>query len=159
MSAIGTGAAAAAKIVAGDILATVEIAAPPERVFKALTSAEIASWWVNPGVFETHEWSGDARVGGRWRASGVMLSAGTPWSLEGEFLVVEPPRKLVHTWHRGGAPEAPSTVTYDLERISSGTRLTLRHTGIQSPEIGKGTAAGWEASLRALAEKLAGRGG
>ena len=35
------------------IVASVEIAAPPARVFNALCSAEIVNWWVNPGVFDT----------------------------------------------------------------------------------------------------------
>jgi len=61
----------------GSILATVEIAASPERVFQALASEEIVEWWVRPGVFDTREWSGDVRVGGRWRASG--LARGKPF--------------------------------------------------------------------------------
>ena len=72
----------------------VEIAAPPQRVFQAIASKEIVEWWVNPGVFDTREWTGDVRKGGRWRATGVV--GGQPYALEGEFLEVDPPHKLVH---------------------------------------------------------------
>src|SRR5262245_24231214 len=114
MSMSDFGAArAVADLAAASIVATVEIVAPPERVFRALSSREIVDWWVRPGVFDTREWSGDVRVGGRWRASGI--GRGRPYALEGEFLEVDPPRKLVHTWHPVGSPDAPSTVTYIVE--------------------------------------------
>ena len=57
------------------------------------------------------------------------MTRGQPDVQEGEFLEVEPPRRLVHTWEGAGKPGLPSTVTYVLERIESGTRLTLRHAG------------------------------
>ncbi len=119
MTEIKSGAAKAlANLAEGEILATVEIAAPPERVFRALTSKEIVDWWVRPGAFDTREWTGDVRTGGRWRASGV--ARGQPYVLEGEFLEVQPPTKLVHTWQRPGMPGAPTTVTYHLQPIDGG---------------------------------------
>ena len=53
-----TGARAVADLAQGQLLASVEIAAPPERVFRALVSEEIRAWWVRPGVFDTREWAG-----------------------------------------------------------------------------------------------------
>jgi uncharacterized protein YndB with AHSA1/START domain len=46
-------ARAVADLAEGRILASVEIAAPPERVFHAVTTKEIVDWWVRPGVFDT----------------------------------------------------------------------------------------------------------
>jgi uncharacterized protein YndB with AHSA1/START domain len=146
-------ARAVADLTEGLILASVEIAAPPERVFRALTSNEILEWWVRPGVFDTREWTGDMRVGGRWRASGV--GNGRPYVLEGEFLEVDPPRKLVHTWQGVGAPEALTTVTYFLEVRDGRTRITLRHAGFTSRETCLNTCIGWETSVERLAESLA----
>ena len=145
-------ARAVADLAEGLIVATVEIAAPPERVFKALASKEICEWWVRPGVFDTREWTGDVRAGGRWRASGI--ARGKPYTLEGEFLEVDPPRKLVHTWQIAGAPGTPSTVSYLLEKLEGGTRLTLRHSGLVAPEVCTNTSIGWETSLERLAEIL-----
>ena len=71
MSEIKTHARAVADVIDGLIVASVEIARTPERVFQALSSREVVDWWVNPGVFDTREWSGDVRVGGRWSASGI----------------------------------------------------------------------------------------
>jgi len=137
---------------AGQIVATVDIAAAPDRVFRALASEEIVEWWVRPGVFDTREWSGDVRIGGRWRTSGI--ARGNPYVLEGEYLEVDPPRKLVHTWRLAGAPIPPSTVTYVLERRGNGTRLMLRHTGIASPESCANMCAGWESSFEHLLEMI-----
>jgi uncharacterized protein YndB with AHSA1/START domain len=112
----------------------------------------IVEWWVNPGVFDTREWTGDVVVGGRWRASGI--GRGKPYALEGEFLEVNRPQTLVHTWQGVGAPGAPSIVTYLLEPIAGGTRLTLRHVGIESPEVANNTCVGWKTSFERLAEIL-----
>ena len=134
MSTINIAAArAVADPAGGRLLACVEIEAEPEHVFRALTSEEITAWWVRPGVFDTREWSGDVCVCGRWRAAGV--SRGQPYVQEGEFLEIEPPHKLIHTWEGAGNPEMPSTVTYLLERFEKGTRLTIRQTGFVSCDV------------------------
>src|SRR5579864_2221681 len=139
---------------AGYVLASLEVAAPPERVFQALTSKEITEWWVRPGVFDTRDWSADVRVGGYWRASGV--GGGRPYVLEGEFREIDAPRKLVHTWQLAGMPGAPTTtVTYVLEPLDGGTRITLRHSGFNKGESCSNTALGWETSFERLAEILA----
>jgi uncharacterized protein YndB with AHSA1/START domain len=141
-------ARAVADLAEGLILATVEIAAPPERVFRALTSPEVVQWWVRPGVFDTREWAGDVRVGGRWRTSGV--ARGEAYALEGEYLEVDPPRKLVHTWLRAGSAGPPSVVSYRLDAIPGGTLVTLRHSGIAPAEAAANICVGWETSFERL---------
>jgi uncharacterized protein YndB with AHSA1/START domain len=136
----------------GTMVASVVLAAPPERVFQALASEEVTDWWVRPGVFDTREWSADLRAGGRWEASGV--GGAGPYRLEGEFLEVDPPRRLAHTWRAVGSP-ATTAVTYDLEAFEGGTRVTLRHSGFTSAEQCAGTCAGWETSFERLAQRLA----
>lgn len=149
----GTRARVVADHALGQLHASVEIAAEPERVFQALTSKEITAWWVRPGVFDTREWTGDVRAGGRWRAAGI--SRGQPYVQEGEFLEIESPHRLTHTWDGAGQPDAPSIVTYLLERLEKGTRLTLWQTGFVSGDVCNAFAIGWETSLNRLAEILA----
>jgi uncharacterized protein YndB with AHSA1/START domain len=152
MSEIKTHARAVSDLVDGRVVASVELAVGAERVFQALASRDVIDWWVNPGVFDTREWTGDVRVGGRWRASGV--ARGAPYALEGEFLEVDPPRKLVQTWHIPGAPGTPSTVTYLLEPIAGGTRLTVHHAGLAAPDQRDNVGAGWRSSFDRLSEIL-----
>jgi len=82
------------------------------------------------------------------------IGGGRPYGLEGEFLEIDPPRKLVHTWHLVGTPVAPTTVTYLLEQVDCGTRVTLRHEGFLSPEACSATCIGWETSFERLAELM-----
>ena len=74
---------------------------------------------------------------------------------ESEFLEVESPRWLVHTWERAGKPGVASTVTYLLEPTDGGTRVTLWHRGFASRDMCSAFAIGWETSLERLAEILA----
>src|SRR5262249_42746196 len=101
----------------------------------------------------TREWAGDARVGGGWRASGI--ARGEPYVAEGEFLEVDPARRLVHTWRGVGAPGKPTTVAYDLEKIDGGACLTLRHSCFAQQEACANFGVGWQTSLERLAEILA----
>jgi uncharacterized protein YndB with AHSA1/START domain len=138
---------------AGSIIAHAQIAASPERVFQALASDEVTKWWVRPGVFDTREWKGDVRAGGRFSASGI--GGGKPYTIEGEFTHVDAPRKLVHTWRLAGVPDAATTtVTYELEPRDGGTHVTLHHDGFATPEGATNTRIGWETSFEALEEEF-----
>jgi uncharacterized protein YndB with AHSA1/START domain len=137
----------------GTVIAHAQIAASPERVFRALTSSEITQWWVRPGVFDTREWNGDVRAGGTFTASGT--GKGQPYALEGEFTQVDPPRRLAHTWRLKGVPDAATTtVTYELEPRDGGTHITLKHSGFTSAESAHNTRIGWETSFDKLTELL-----
>jgi uncharacterized protein YndB with AHSA1/START domain len=138
-------ARAVADVTAGSILASVEIAASPERVFKAIASDEIAKWWGSPQLYRVTAWVGDVKPGGKFKSTGVGHD-GKPFSVEGEFLEVDPPRKLVHTWKPQWQPELPATtVTYRLEAVEGGTRITLKHEGFGNQAGScRDHANGWE---------------
>src|SRR5262245_49291550 len=96
MNNVNRGAArAVADIAEGYILATVEVAAPVERVYRGLASSDIVAWWVGPGVFDTREWTGDLRVGGLWRAS--AMARARPYTPEGACVHIDAPRKPAPT--------------------------------------------------------------
>ena len=152
MSSTQTHAHSVANVAEGSVIATVDLPISPERAFRALASPEIMQWWVRTGIFDTREWSGDVRVGGAWQASG--MARGQPYTLEGEFITVDSPRQLAHTWHRRGTPDAPTTVTYTLEPHDQGTRITLRHAGFTSAQACENTATGWQTSFERLLEIL-----
>lgn len=145
-------ARAVADLEEGLILATVEVAASPQRVFRVLASTEIIAWWIRPGVFNTAEWTGDVRAGGAWRASGT--GGGQPYVLEGRFTEVDAPSHLEHTWQAVGAPGAPTTVTYRVAAVAGGSRITLKHGTFASPEVCANTCLGWETSFEQLARFL-----
>jgi len=139
-------ARAVADLTDGVILAAVEIAAPPERVFRAISSEEIASWWGSPSTYRVTRWTGDIRPGGRWRSEGVSTD-GTAFAVGGEVLEVDPPWLLVHTWVYEHQPGDTTTVRYCIESIPGGSRLTIRHEGFTDRTSCEGHASGWERVL------------
>src|SRR5689334_14826520 len=63
-----------ADVTEGVIHASVEIAAPPERVFRALTDGdEVVRWWGSPETYRLTDFAADVRVGGQWRSRGVAV--------------------------------------------------------------------------------------
>lgn len=153
-SKIKNGARAVADIEQGRILASVEIAAPRERVFRALTSADVTEWWGSTETYRTTRWEADVRRGGHWRASGVGAD-GQEFSVEGEYLEVEAPEKIVQTWVAAWDGNNRTTITYRLEPIEGGTRVTLRHEGFDGrADSCRGHAEGWERVFDWLARYL-----
>ena|ERR1700730_11248706 len=52
--------------------AEVFIAAPPERVFQAITDpTQVPVWWGQQGTYRITEWKADLRPGGKWASVGV----------------------------------------------------------------------------------------
>ena len=133
---------AVADLAQGAIVATVEIEAPVERVYRALTSEEITRWWGAEGMYRTTHWEGDVRPGGRFRAAGVGAD-GRTFEVTGEYVEAEPPNRLVHTWNPDWNPGKPTLVSYRLETIEGGTRLTLRHEGFTSRDSCASHSNGW----------------
>ena len=142
-------ARALADLAAGSVFATVEIAAPAERVFRALSDPrELMQWWGSPETYRAHKWEADFQVGGLWVVEGKGAD-GTPYSVHGRFLEIDAPRRLVQTWQHSWDAEHPETkVTYTLDDVPLGTRVTVRHEGFGSRTAAcSGHANGWERVL------------
>ena len=72
-------ARAIADVSTGLILATVTIAAPPERIFAALTDpSELPRWWGADDLYRTTTHTSDLRKGGAWRSEGRGARPGRP---------------------------------------------------------------------------------
>jgi uncharacterized protein YndB with AHSA1/START domain len=142
-------ARALADLDAGVVLATVEIAAPAERVFRALTDPrELVAWWGSPETYRAHKWEADFRVGGTWRVEGKGAD-GHPYSVHGQFLEIEAPRRVVQSWqHDWDAGHPVTKLTYTLDDVAGGTRVTVRHEGfVKRSEACSSHARGWERVL------------
>lgn len=146
-------ARAIADVARGMLLATIDIAVPPERVFRAITTAELANWWGAPDLYHVTQFTGDVRVGGAWRSDGVDKD-GKPFSVEGEYLEVEPPNTLVQTWRYDWDPtKTVTTITWRLNAIPGGTRVVIRHEGFgDAQDACVGHANGWERVLSWLSQ-------
>lgn len=141
-------ARAIADVTQGMLLATIDIVATPERVFRAVTSEELTRWWGSEDTYRTTKWSGDVRVGGTWRTEGIGRD-GKPFSVHGEFIDVDPPRKLVQTWrYDWDTGDSVTTITWRFEPIEGGTRVIVRHEGFGNAQAAcQNHAEGWERVL------------
>ena len=81
----------------GTIIATAELGAPLERVFRALTEPdELERWWQHPDYYKTKGWNLDVRVQGAWSVT-THFADGTTNVGSGEFAEIDAPRKIVMT--------------------------------------------------------------
>jgi uncharacterized protein YndB with AHSA1/START domain len=126
------------------------IAASPETVWELLVDPEQAVRWM--GQVATL----DAHPGGLYR---VEVIPGN--TARGEFVVVDRPRRLVHTW--GWEPESGSTVTpgsttveYELIPTDGGTTLRFTHRDLPSEEAATSHAQGWDHYFERLVAVSAG---
>ncbi|THD44763.1 MAG: SRPBCC domain-containing protein [Bradyrhizobium sp.] len=148
------GARALADLDEGLILAAITIAAPPERVFRAIASDEITKWWGSDQVYRVTRWTSDLRVGGSWRSEGVGAD-GTAFSVQGEYLEIDPPRKLVQTWSYDWGDKLVTKLTYRISAIPEGVKLVVRHEGFKGRrEDCASHEKGWETVLTWLSNYL-----
>jgi uncharacterized protein YndB with AHSA1/START domain len=104
------------------------IAAPRERVFEALTDPnQVSQWWGHKGRYHMENFSMDVRPGGKWSTTGVSATSGNI-SVHGEFLEIDPPRRLSYTWISSWLQKV-TNVLWELENLNGGTLLKLTHAG------------------------------
>ena len=161
-----SGITSSADVEKGIVTVVADIAASPERVFHALTdAAEVPRWWGAEGVYRTAKWESDLRPGGKWKSyiaapEGSKMSdprTPEPQTVGGEYITVDPPRVLEFTWSPSWDGFAVSTVRYDIEPTSSGSRLTVTHSGFAGrPDVGAAHGEGWVRVIGWLANYVAG---
>jgi uncharacterized protein YndB with AHSA1/START domain len=144
---------------AGMLLASAEVAAPPERVFAALMSGEVERWWKRPGVDRLKDWRADLRPKGGWSVC-VALSDGRRFDEWGEICAVEAPNRIVLTRHFGGDPligDRETTRAYHFEPSPYGTLITVREDGfLGRPQAAHVAADNWEQIFGCLDAYLSG---
>ena len=150
---------AIADVASGVVKAEIEIEATPDRVFHSLTDPrELGAWW-GSAEYRTHSWQVDLRVGGKWSTI-ARAADGTEMTVDGEYLEVDPPRRLVFTWRPSWEGYAVTTVRCDLEPTAAGTRVRITHTGFgDNIDSAMGTGEGWKRVLEWLAAHLGDRRG
>jgi uncharacterized protein YndB with AHSA1/START domain len=96
------------------VVAEIFIAAPPARVFQAISDpSQLPRWWGQDNLYHVTKSIMDVRPGGKWRSEGKGAD-GTAFYVEGEYVEVDPPRLLVHTWN-SSYDTARTLVRWELE--------------------------------------------
>ena len=134
------------------IVGEVEVDAPPELVFRALTDpAQLIPWW-GDDICKTSVWEMDARLGGKWRfeasdSSGkIVVNGVSRFQAYGEITEFDPPPVLAYTWlgNWHDHPERPSTARWELSATKTGALVKVTHGGLaDQPVARKDYAGGW----------------
>jgi uncharacterized protein YndB with AHSA1/START domain len=142
------------------VIAEVFVAAPPARVFQAISDpTQLPRWWGQDGMYHVTKSIMDVRPGGKWRSEGVGAD-GTQFYVEGEYLEVDPPRKLVHTWF-GSFHQQQTVVSWELQpqtvnalhpsgprKSGTGTLVRVKHEGFgTNVKSAKDHGEGWKRVL------------
>jgi len=126
---------------------SIYVDAPPAEVFAHFTDADALSSWM-----------GD-RAQVEPRPGGVFLIYFEDRVVEGRYLVVDFPGRLVVTWGRHGSVRLPpggSTLEVTFTAEGTGTRVSVVHTGLPDPERAL-HALGWSHYLSRLAAAATGK--
>jgi uncharacterized protein YndB with AHSA1/START domain len=133
------------------IVYTIYIAATPEKVWQALTSAEFSRKY-----FSGHAVEVDLRVGGAF----IMRTPDGALHISGEVIECDPPKRLTVTfnvnWPALIEKLGPTLVTYEVEQAGDAVKLTMlqSHDRTHSDDILSGGRQGWPAILSSLKSLL-----
>ncbi len=135
------------------ICCEIDIAAPPKRVFKALTDpAQLMQWFTNPGC-PVKEWNFDARLGGKYNYASTPVQDVAGYKCHGEVVEFDPPRVLAYTWIGSWHDDKhlATTVRYELTAVGTGTQVRVTHSGLASEaNAQKDYSGGWPGVLTSL---------
>lgn len=123
--------------------------APIEETFRWFTEPELLERWMSPaGAVEAEV---DFRIGGAFRI--VMRDAEVAIEHRGEYLEIDPPRRLVFTW-RSRYTAGASLVKVSLEPESDAlTRVEIVHSQLPA-DVADAHAGGWGAMADRLGQEL-----
>jgi uncharacterized protein YndB with AHSA1/START domain len=125
---------------------SIHIAADPEVVFDYFTRAEALTRWMGDTA------DVDPRPGGRF-----TLRFGNR-RVEGRYLEVDRPKRLVISWGRAGSrtfPPQSSVLEVTFTAESDGTLVSIVHSGLPGGELHR-HALGWQHYLPRLSTAAAG---
>lgn len=142
------------------IVATRRFAAPPEAVYRAHTDpALLQQWLLGPEGWTMPVCINDAKPGGKFRYEWVNAK-GQGFHITGEFLELEPARRIVHVERMFLPDRTPDNhVETVFEPDGAGTlmtiRMTLPDTKTRAAMLATGMEHGMEASYARLEEMIA----
>jgi uncharacterized protein YndB with AHSA1/START domain len=139
------------------IVSEIDIAAPPERVFMALTDRSELVRWFTDASCPVKVWEMDPRPGGRYmyatEEGPVAVNGVSEFECHGEILEFAPPRILVYTWIANWHldQQRKTVVRWELTRTGAGTHVKVTHSGLaQEAASHEDYSGGWPGVLEQL---------
>jgi len=130
------------------LIASIRIAAPPDVVFPYLVDPALLARWFGDATGSTPEPGG-----------AFAIAFDDTKSVQGRFVSIDPPKRVVFTWGVPGSdvlPPGSTTVEIVLTADGSDTVVDLTHHDLPRSEL-PSHQAGWSGLLKEL-ERVAGEG-
>lgn len=139
------------------VIAEVHIAAPADRVFRALTDESALIRWFNDPTCPVKFWKMDARPGGSYsyatEKGTVVVNNVSEFECHGEILEFDPPHLLAYTWIANWHDDKSrrTVVRWELTPDADGTLVKVTHSGLANEAASrKDYSSGWLGVLDAL---------
>ena len=150
------------------VICEIEINAPPERVFQALTDEkQLAIWWGAEPSIDLLKFEMQGRADGKYvyecaakpgadmgPVGDILKRNGADHFIcHGEVLECVPPRLLVWSWIANWHehPQQPTVVRWDLKATAKGTLVRVTHGNLRNEPISrKDYGQGWQGVLQLL---------
>jgi uncharacterized protein YndB with AHSA1/START domain len=145
-------------VTAGDdqkIVVRRRINATPEELFDAWLDPEGMKEWMCPGHTVRTDVKLEPHVGGSMLI--IMHSAAESYEHQGEFTVIERPRKLSFTWRSKATAWENSLVTVEFIEVSVGeSEMILTHGELPSKDVADQHRGGWGQIVERMTKYLKG---
>ena len=124
-----------------------------DRVDRAFVTPAAVAKWLPPHGFTCTVHEQDARVGGRYRMSFTNFTTDGSHSFGGEYLELEPGKRLVYTAEFND-PNLPGRMqtTVTLREVFCGVEIKIKQEGIPAAIPAEMCYLGWQESLQLLAQ-------
>lgn len=126
------------------------IEARPDTVFRLLTEPDLYAQWFGPEGATTTVVEMAVVLGGRLELKIAFPGTEFEVGIEGFYEVIEPSRRLVHTW-RAMDEELVTAVSFEIEPVGAHSRLIVNHRGFVDPVDLEQNQGGWVDHLSTLA--------
>jgi uncharacterized protein YndB with AHSA1/START domain len=140
---------------------TRRIAAPPERVYRALVDAGAVAQWMVPDGMTSQVHGYDPREGGAFRISltyeaqdAVGKTSAHSDTYQGHFVELLPGRRVVQAMEfesEDPAMRGEMRVSFQLEPVEGGTKLRALHESVPPGVSPQDNETGWRMALEKLA--------
>lgn len=125
-------------------------AVAPDKVWRAWTEPDALRVWF--GQSESPVWQAqmDVHKGGAYRLM-LLEPSGAIYSVQGAYLEVAPPNRLVFTWEQRGGPfQGEALITVELRAVNGGTELAFTLDPVFDPR----SPDAWRADFKRLGTLL-----
>lgn len=132
------------------VIAEIQIAAPPDRVFEALSDPGQLKQWFTSDECPVKFWEFDPRVDGAYRyeseSTDIVVNGVKEFQCHGHIAEFDPPKLLAYTWFANWHDDktARTVVRWELSPHNHGTHVKVTHSGLANLPVSRNDySGGW----------------